>query len=94
MPAGPDYLYRQQLSVTIPTFGNFTTEYALETICSGLVGGFAVLNSNVNEFDQDVAFPIQLALDSATIVPEPGTALLVGFGLAIMAGRTSRMGRG
>jgi len=81
VPDGPDYLYRQQLSVAVPTFGNFTTEYALEAIRSGVVGGFALLNSNVDEFDHDVAFPIQLAIDSATLVPEPGTALLFGLGL-------------
>jgi hypothetical protein len=92
VPAGPDYLYRQDLNVTIPTFGNFTTEWALETVRSGVVGRSIFLNSNVNEFDHDVVYPFYLFVESGTIVPEPGTALLFGLGLAILARRGSRHG--
>lgn len=90
VPVGPDYLYRQDLNVTIPTFGNFTTEWALETVRSGVVGRGISLGSNVNEFDHDVVYPVHLVVESATIVPEPGTALLFGLGLAVLALRPLR----
>ena len=87
VPVGPDYLYRQDLFVTVPTFGNFTTEFALEMIRSAMVGRTSAMNTNVDEFDHDVAFPIYLAIDSASYVPEPGTALLLGIGLAVLSAK-------
>ena len=81
----------QRFDVRVPTLAGITTDYALEAIRAGMIGTFARLRPNEPDLEDEELLIIGMWVESATYVPEPSVALLLGLGLAGLGiGRCAR----